>query len=171
MGNVKNSDVVMVKNQIELSYKGYQVVLLPKIDLMIDTKVIGLNKYQSEKILNNINKKFFDKNGKIVLLTDVDICYNNGKGQEHWGIFGLGKILDKPCVISTYRLKRNKNEKLKKIVIHELGHTFGLLHCDSDKKCLMNDAKGKGSTIDFVNHYFCESCNTKFRYFSKFALN
>lgn len=171
MGNVKHSEIVMVKNQIESSYNGYEVIILPKVDLMTDTKVVGLNKYQAEKILNNINKKFSDKKGKVVLLTNVDICFNNGKGQEHWGIFGLGQVFNKPCVVSTYRLKKNKNEKLKKIVVHELGHTFGLFHCDYDRKCLMNDAKGKGSTIDYVNNYFCESCNTKLKYFSKFSLN
>jgi archaemetzincin len=160
MGNVKNSDVVRVQKELS-SFYNCNVIILPKIDLMTDTKVKGMNRYQSEKILNNIIQKFYNKRGKVLVLTDVDICFNNGKNKEHWGIFGLGMLYSKPCVVSTNRLKRNRDNRLVKVAIHEIGHTFGLNHCDNDKKCVMNDAKGKGSTVDGVNKYLCPNCKTK----------
>jgi archaemetzincin len=160
MGNVKNSDVVRVQKELS-SFYNCNVIILPKIDLMTDTKVKGMNRYQSEKILNNIIQKFYNKRGKVLVLTDVDICFNNGKNKEHWGIFGLGMLYSKPCVVSTNRLKTNRDNRLVKVAIHEIGHTFGLNHCDNDKKCVMNDAKGKGSTVDGVNKYLCPNCKTK----------
>jgi archaemetzincin len=135
---------------------------------MTDNKVKGINKYQSEKILYNIFQKFYNKKGKVLLLTDVDICYNDGVNKEHWGIFGLGMMYSKPCVISTNRLKTNRNDRLVKVAIHEIGHTLGLNHCENNKKCIMNDAKGKGSTVDGVSKYLCPSCKNRlklFRYF------
>jgi archaemetzincin len=162
MGNVKNSDIVRVQKELS-SFYDCNVIILPKVDLMTDTKVKGLNRYQSEKIFSNIIQKFYNKRGKVLLLTDVDICVNDGFNKEHWGIFGLGMLYSKPCVVSTYRLKKNRNNKLIKITIHEIGHTLGLNHCDNDKKCVMNDAKGKGSTIDEVNKYLCPKCKTKLK--------
>jgi archaemetzincin len=162
MGNVKNSDIVIVQKELS-SFYDCKVIILPKIDLMTDTKVKGLNKYQSEKILSNIVQKFYNKRGKVLLLTDVDICFNDGVNREHWGIFGLGMLYGKPCVVSTNRLKKNKINRLVKITIHEIGHTLGLNHCDN--KCVMNDVKGKGSTVDGVNKHLCSSCKTKLKLF------
>lgn len=162
MGNVKNSDIVRVQKELS-SFYDCDVIILPKIDLMTDTKVKGMNRYQSEKILKNIIQKFYNKRGKVLLLTDVDICFNNGVNKEHWGIFGLGMLYSKPCVVSTNRFKINRDKRLVKVSIHEIGHTLGLTHCDNDKKCVMNDAKGKGSTVDGVNKYLCPSCKTKLK--------
>ena len=162
MGNVKNSDIIKVQKELS-SFYDCDVIILPKIDLMTDTKVKGMNRYQSEKILSNIIQKFYNKRGKVLLLTDVDICFNNGKNKEHWGIFGLGMLYSKPCVVSTNRFKTNRDNKLVKVTIHEIGHTLGLTHCDNNKKCVMNDAKGKGSTVDGVNKYLCSNCKTKLK--------
>lgn len=162
MGNVKNSDIVKVQKELS-SFYDCDVIILPKIDLMTDTKVKGMNRYQSEKILKNIIQKFYNKRGKVLVLTDVDICFNNGKNKEHWGIFGLGMLYSKPCVVSTNRLKTNRDNRLVKVAIHEIGHTLGLNHCDNDKKCVMNDAKGKGSTVDGINKYLCPNCKTKLK--------
>lgn len=162
MGNVKNSDIVKVQKELS-SFYNCDVIILPKIDLMTDTKVKGMNRYQAEKILKNIIQKFYNKKGKVLLLTDVDICFNNGINKEHWGIFGLGMLYSKPCVVSTNRLKTNRDNRLVKVAIHEIGHTLGLNHCDNDIKCVMNDAKGKGSTVDGVNKYLCSSCKIKLK--------
>jgi archaemetzincin len=164
MGNVKNSDIVRVQKELS-SFYDCDVIILPKIDLMTDTKVKGMNRYQAEKILKNIIQKFYNKRGKVLVLTDVDICFNNGKNKEHWGIFGLGMLYSKPCVVSTNRFKINRDKRLVKVSIHEIGHTLGLTHCDNDKKCVMNDAKGKGSTVDGVNKYLCSSCKIKLKLF------
>lgn len=88
-------------------------------------------------------------------LTNKDISTTKGDVQD-WGIMGLGSSGNHVCIVSTYRLsKSNKDEQLKKVVLHELGHTFGLPHCEN-KSCFMRDAKG-GNPLNEEIH-FCEQC-------------
>jgi len=62
-------------------------------------------------------------------------------------------------------LKKNASQKkllerLRKVSIHEFGHTLGLAHCDS-KNCVMNDAKGTIKTVDKAKEELCEKCKKK----------
>ena len=84
-------------------------------------------------------------------------------------VFGQARLNGRCAVVSSFRLD-NKfyglpdnpallQERLLKEAIHELGHTFGLLHCH-DPECVM-----KSSTyveeIDFKSSRFCERCFDK----------
>ena len=68
---------------------------------------------------------------KIVGLTSKDISFTKGEVYD-WGIFGLGSLDGKACVISTFRLGAGKADnalkmqRLIKFINHEVGHTFGL---------------------------------------------
>ena len=37
---------------------------------------------------------------------------------------------------------------MKKVVLHELGHNFGIPHCTKTEPCVMKDAVEKISTVD-----------------------
>jgi archaemetzincin len=68
------------------------------------------------------------------------------------------------AVISTFRTRRKLGkvpvaERLARVAIHELGHTFGLPHC-STKGCLLSDAGGTVETID-EERFLCERCRTR----------
>jgi predicted Zn-dependent protease len=54
-------------------------------------------------------------------------------------------------------------DKLIKVSIHEIGHTLNIPHCNSNK-CIMNDAKGKGSNVDKELLDMCNLCKSKIRY-------
>lgn len=95
------------------------------------------------------------KEGELIIgLTHSDISTTKN-GKSDWGVFGLGFLPGKSCIASTYRLKGNKEEKLFKVAIHELGHTQGLPHCPV-KNCFMRDAKGKDYLEEETN--FCSDC-------------
>ena len=102
---------------------------------------------------------------KIVGITQKDISFTKGEVYD-WGIFWLGSLDGKTCVISTFRLGAGKvDEALKmqrliKVINHEIGYTFGLEHCPA-KGCLMQDAKGMIKTVDGENGSFCESCHQR----------
>lgn len=49
--------------------------------------------------------------------------------------------------------------RLLKESIHELGHTFGLIHC-SDYLCVMHSSTGV-EEIDVKTERLCESCRSK----------
>jgi archaemetzincin len=82
-----------------------------------------------------------------------------------WGIFGLGYMPGKSCVVSSYRLEMNVSKeqfiaRLKKVSCHEIGHNFGLPHCPN-KECIMQDAAETIKTIDNVNLQLCDNCKNK----------
>jgi hypothetical protein len=53
MGDVKKSDVSLVSKEL-IKFYNAEVFLLPKTKLLKDSKVKGLNKYDAEKILNEL---------------------------------------------------------------------------------------------------------------------
>ena len=165
MGDLKNEDVELVKNEL-IKFYDAEVTILPKTDLLIETKVDGSNKFNANKILQNIDKLFLNTKHKVLILTNVDISTNrelNGVVYNNWGIFGLARLNSKPCVVSTHRFKTNYKEKLIKVSIHEIGHTLGIPHCHNEK-CIMTDAKGKGSTVDHMSLWMCNHCKNKIKY-------
>jgi archaemetzincin len=64
-------------------------------------------------------------------------------------IFGQAAYKGKTGIVSVYRLKNEQyglkpdekllTERLRKVVIHELGHTFGLVHCQNPA-CVMRSS-------------------------------
>lgn len=102
---------------------------------------------------------------KVVGLTAADISTTNGTIAD-WGVLGLGGIDRPACVLSSFRCKRNARsqaharERLAKVVVHELGHTFGSEHCPV-VGCLMQDAQGTVKTVD-AERTFCEATRAFF---------
>jgi len=122
------------------------------------------NRYRAEKILVHLDSITPTGYDKVVGLLEKDISTTKGEYYD-WGIFGLGNLADKSCVVSTFRLRKAGvsdalyKERILKLVIHELGHTFGLDHC-SNTQCILTDACGKISTIDSAKRALCERCNS-----------
>ena len=50
-------------------------------------------------------------------------------------------------------------DRIVKEAIHELGHSFGLIHCNN-KRCIMHFRNSLHDT-DFKNRSFCEICKNK----------
>ncbi|MFB9845298.1 hypothetical protein [Mucilaginibacter ginsenosidivorans] len=93
----------------------------------------------------------------VIGLTDKDISTRKGSIND-WGIMGLGFQPGNACVISTFRLsKERRMDQFYKLALHELGHTQGLPHCNK-RTCLMRDAEG-GNHLDEETG-FCESCRS-----------
>jgi archaemetzincin len=99
--------------------------------------------------------KYCPKGDYIIGVTDKDISMNRMvKGQQiNWGIMGLtDKVGGHSCIFSSYRVK--KDDDMKYLMLHELGHAFGLKHCSN--RCLMQDAHGKNK-FGYLRS-FCPSC-------------
>jgi archaemetzincin len=75
-------------------------------------------------------------------------------------VFGEAQLAGRTAVVSTARLARSPL-RLQKEAIHELGHTFGLLHCRT-ARCAMGrsaslrDVDAKGSAL-------CPDCHARYR--------
>jgi len=47
------------------------------------------------------------------------------------------------------------------VALHEIGHNLGLPHCENDKKCMMNDARGTIKQVDAEKVWLCEKCKNQ----------
>jgi len=112
--------------------------------------------YNAEKILKDL---YLDKKEDFLLaLTDKDI-YVEGLNF----VFGLASPYFKSCIVSFSRLRSEDNrifkERVFKEIVHEMGHIFGLEHCEN-KRCIMHFA----NSIEDVDYRFkglCEKCLRK----------
>jgi archaemetzincin len=166
LGNVTNHDIKIVQNSL-ISFYGYKCDILNEQSLTKDLYSPSRKRYSADKILNK-----FNSNKHIIVITSVDITTEKN-GSKEWGVFGLGRMPGKVCVVSTFRLKNLKNkqyyeDRLKKISIHEVGHNFGLSHCEFDEHCLMNDAKGTIRKVDSEKIWICDFCRKKLKLFGFF---
>lgn len=81
-------------------------------------------------------------------------------------VFGEALLGRSAAIVSSHRLRNelyglNADEdllmmRLVKEAMHELGHTFGLLHCHNPT-CVMQ-ASTYAELIDLKSEYYCESC-------------
>jgi archaemetzincin len=120
--------------------------------------------YFSTQIIAEAMKLTDRFNGKIILLTDVDIFV-----PVLTFIFGEAQLNGKHALLSVCRLHEefysgisNDNlllERTIKEALHELGHCYGLRHCD-DWDCVMHSSPGI-EEVDIKGSTFCRKCISK----------
>jgi len=141
-------------------------------DAYIRNSKKGKNRYWARTILQNMwdkhgdyKKGLRDKDGYLII-TNTEICDRKTSGDH--AVFGWSFRAVRLSVVS-YRhfvsTKRCTDKDLLKIVMHELGHSYGGLlpgapelrgHCPN-LKCLMRDAKDKYPYTKI--NKFCASCD------------
>lgn len=114
-------------------------------------------RYWADKLIEYLNSIKSSIYNKVIGITCKDIADN-----DNWGIIGLGENPGIGCVISTYRLRTPNpifyQNRILNSVIHELGHTHGLSHCNTES-CLMQGCKnGKMNKSDNFTPYMCDVC-------------
>ncbi len=82
-------------------------------------------------------------------------------------LFGIGRCPGKCAVVSTYRFgfycdtAERRGVRFAKLVVHELGHTFGLFHC-RQPLCVMKFAVGY-EALDVTRLAACARCERSLR--------
>jgi archaemetzincin len=159
-----------IANYFNTSCRIVDAIRLP---LTITNTEKGL-RYSADSILQYLLRLKNDSTITTVGLTDVDIftTLRDDKGNiqlpiekyKVWGIFGLGYMPRKACVISCKRLFTNDRKKyqhrIRTVVLHEIGHNMGLPHCPTIN-CIMSDANEKISTVDKSSSVMCKDCKIK----------
>lgn len=167
-GNVDKSKIEFIKSTLEEKFKIDTIIEFNQ-ELPKETFYEPRNRYRADKLIKYLKETYPTE--KVIGISNKDISTTVHQ-HEDWGIMGLAYCPGKSCVVSTFRIFRNakseshKNERLKKIIVHEFGHTLGLQHCKNDKTCLMLDANGKVSTIDETDD-FCNKCELKIKKYLK----
>ena len=114
------------------------------------------DRYSGRGLLKDLSQ---NKHGTVVLGLINEVIYEPNEKSPTFGIFGIGSVGGHVAVISSTLPSRKKHsdEHLVKLMMHELGHSFGLNHC-KDEHCFMVDAE-HGNKFSKTPS-FCPQCKT-----------
>ena len=120
--------------------------------------------YFSTQIIADAVKLTENIPGKIILLTEVDLYI-----PVLTFVFGEAQLNGKHSVVSVCRLHEEFYSGLSddellikramKEILHELGHNFGLKHCDN-WDCVMHASPGI-EEVDIKGDGYCNKCSTQ----------
>jgi len=119
------------------------------------------NQYQSVEIMRMLNQHAPQNGSRVLGITDVDLSIPMLSF-----LFGQAQLDGPVAIVSLRRLRQEfyglperddlLRERLTKEVLHEMGHTFGLVHC-SEPKCAMNLSTHIGM-VDGKAEQYCSRC-------------
>lgn len=161
LGSVTAEQLQVVKKGLEQAF-GISVELMTAAPLPQSAWYAPRGRYRAEKLLDHLNESAAPTHRIVIGITEKDISTNKAEHVD-WGIFGLGEVDGRVCVVSTFRLgargadEKKLRDRLRKVAIHEVGHVTGLPHCPK-AGCVMQDAESSIETVDRETGAFCDTC-------------
>ncbi|MEP6465697.1 MAG: matrixin family metalloprotease [Parafilimonas sp.] len=169
------NELLSIKDQIS-NYFHVRVIILQQQTMPQDFESNYEDMYSADLILSFLSKIANDSIVEVIGLTHKDIYVtdelkikvngNYKKLPHQKDVFGLGYIYGNACIISDYRLTSQNedllNNRIRKVVFHEIGHNLGLEHCSNDS-CLMSESNGNITVLNKPGGDFCENCKRKLR--------
>jgi archaemetzincin len=155
--------------EVYLTFLGQNLSQTFKIETRIRNRSIDLthvydsnrNQYHSSGLLFQLIQDPPPETLKILGVTELDLFI-----PIFTFLFGEAQLKGMGALVSTHRLKNQfyglpedeelLKSRLLKECIHELGHTFGLIHC-FNLRCVMNTSTYV-EDIDQKSANFCKSC-------------
>jgi len=127
---------------------------------------LSRTQYNSTLLISAFLDRWKGNEGKILGVTSVDLFV-----PVLTYVFGEAQLDGPIAVVSTYRLDETlyglppspklAAARLLKEAIHELGHTFGLIHCH-EFECVMHSSTAV-EEIDLKSAQFCVACEGRLR--------
>jgi archaemetzincin len=122
--------------------------------------------FEAGAVIRHLSKYGFSQCLRVLALTTVDLC-----SPILTYVYGEAELGGRVALVSSFRLRNDGDgrevpadqyyERLIKVALHEVGHTFSLYHCD-DPRCLMQFSPGI-LNLDALDIRFCERCEFMLR--------
>ena len=162
----KDNNIKLLYDSISTQFNDINVTNAPTLKVDIHNFINRQrNQLKSSNLLHWILEKIKPtKEMKILVICDMD-AYS---GELNF-VFGEAQLGG--CIAAIYLLRLTPefynleqdelmfNDRIAKEAIHELGHSFGLFHCNN-KRCVMYFSNSLYDT-DFKNRTFCKNCKNK----------
>ncbi len=117
--------------------------------------------YDAGRVIRHLSLTASSQCLRLLALTMVDLC-----SPILTYVYGEAELGGRVAVVSGFRLRRDEDgaevpaeryyERLIKVALHEVGHTFSLYHCE-DPRCLMQFSPGL-KELDVLEIRFCDRC-------------
>jgi archaemetzincin len=152
-----------VRAQVE-RVLGYPARVWTSPERPVDTLDPARGQHLSTRILRWLVAARPPEADRVVAVTDVDLFI-----PVLTFVFGEAQLRGCAAVVSTARLRANPGvpaadarvttSRVAKECIHELGHTFGLIHCD-DPRCVMARSASVPQ-VDAKHGALCRDCRIR----------
>ena len=156
-----------IRSRISSSFRCEVVITTVHMDLNPCFDPVR-SQYNANPIIERL-QGFARNHDKIIGVTDLDIFIPVLRY-----LFGQAYLGGSAALVSTYRLddrryglKENPDglkKRLLKCMLHELGHTFGLVHC-THVGCIMQ-ASTYAEEIDQKTARFCKNCTAEIHHYT-----
>jgi archaemetzincin len=162
-GPVERKDLDVLMHA--LSGRGMRVRITEERKLPSDAFDRRRRQYKAGPLLEIAQEEAGDR---VLAVTNYDLYDGNLNF-----VFGLAESPGKGAVISLFRLRMRADEetfrqRAVKEAVHELGHTWGLTHCQNPR-CVMHFSNSLQDT-DRKETDWCESCDRKLQNLQLFIL-
>lgn len=155
-------DPVLVARLCETVHQAFGIPATPHplLDDILFAWNPGRRQYHSTPVLEKLSDAAPPWALKVIALVKVDLFI-----PILTYVYGEAQLKGRACIVSTYRLNEalpplaTENifeARVAKEVIHELGHTFDLRHCD-DPTCIMHYCRTE-SDVDRKSDQLCRYC-------------
>lgn len=129
------------------------------------------NQYHATLLLASLLRTLPEPGSRILGITGVDLYI-----PVLTFVFGQAQLAGPGSILSTYRLQNEFYglppdpdvllDRVMKEAVHELGHSFGLVHCP-DFRCVMN-ASTYVEEVDLKGDWYCPACEDRMPFLSRF---
>lgn len=117
-------------------------------------------------LIREFHKQAFRRCERVLAVTTAPLLHPFGRAQ------GVGELPvfkthygNVVALLSTHALTESGPARTRELILtalHELGHTFGLLHC-GDHRCMMWREHEYGAAADMLPLEFCDACRARLR--------